>query len=56
MACTWHGVTYMPLTTRVRPSEIYTCGDHVCQISETCSSSPGTGCEKDCGRCANYER
>ncbi|MFL5346113.1 MAG: hypothetical protein ACJ8AT_15095 [Hyalangium sp.] len=56
VACTWHGVTYKPLTTRVRPSEIYTCGDHVCQVSETCSSSPGTGCEADCGRCADYQR
>ena len=55
-SCTWHGVTYKPLTTRINPSDIYTCGDHVCQVSETCASRPGDGCEKDCGRCANYHK
>jgi hypothetical protein len=55
VACTWHGVTYRPLTTRVSPSEIYECGDHICQISEQCSTGPGTGCEKDCGHCPNED-
>ncbi len=56
VSCTWQGVTYKPLTTRVSPNQIFTCGDHVCQISEQCSTGPGNGCEKDCGKCANGTR
>ncbi|HVG58752.1 MAG TPA: hypothetical protein VNA24_09370 [Hyalangium sp.] len=52
--CTRDGVSYMPLTTRLRPVDIFTCGDGVCQISESC----GTGhqynnCAVDCGYCAS---
>jgi hypothetical protein len=54
--CTWNGVTYRALTTRVRPSDIYKCGDHVCQVSERCSSAKGSGCEADCGRCPGPEQ
>jgi len=51
-SCTLNGVTYVPLTTRLRPQDIFTCGDGVCQISESC----GTGhqynnCRADCGPC-----
>ncbi|WP_375772196.1 hypothetical protein NR798_15345 [Archangium gephyra] len=50
--CTFNGVTYHSLTTRLRPEEIYTCGDGICQPSESC----GTGnrpdsCNRDCGSC-----
>jgi GLTT repeat (6 copies) len=50
--CTYNGVTYKPLTTRMRPADIYTCGDGVCQFTEKC----GTGttynsCYADCGAC-----
>ena len=50
--CTYNGKEYRPLTTRLRPRDIYTCGDGICQISESC----GTGntydnCELDCGPC-----
>jgi hypothetical protein len=50
--CTYNGVTYPALTTRLRTEDIYTCGDGVCQVSEQC----GTGnsydsCQADCGRC-----
>ncbi|MBJ6761457.1 hypothetical protein JGU66_11830 [Myxococcaceae bacterium JPH2] len=50
--CTYAGKTYQPLTTRIRPSEIFRCGDGVCQFTEHC----GTGatydsCRADCGTC-----
>jgi len=53
-ACTYNGVLYTPLTTRLRPSDISVCGDGVCQISESC----GTGtqynnCGADCGLCSS---
>ncbi len=50
--CTYNGVSYLPITTRMLPADIYSCGDGVCQFTESC----GTGttynnCESDCGRC-----
>ncbi|AKF84113.1 GLTT repeat-containing protein [Myxococcus fulvus] len=50
--CTYNGVEYKPLVTRIRPQDIYRCGDGVCQVSEKC----GTGvtpdsCKADCGTC-----
>ncbi|WP_398577128.1 hypothetical protein [Stigmatella hybrida] len=50
--CTLNGVTYRPLTTRILPTDIYRCGDGVCQHTESC----GTGntfdsCATDCGAC-----
>ena len=52
VSCTYNGVTYKPLTTRIRPVDIYQCGDGVCQFTEKC----GTGnaydsCNADCGAC-----
>ncbi|WP_225408707.1 hypothetical protein [Stigmatella hybrida] len=51
--CTYNGVPYQPLTTRILPSDIYRCGDGTCQFTERC----GTGttydsCAADCGPCA----
>jgi hypothetical protein len=51
-SCTYNGVSYAPLTTRLRPLDIFLCGDGVCQVSESC----GTGlqyfsCGADCGPC-----
>jgi hypothetical protein len=51
--CTYNGVTYRPLTTRLRSAEVYACGDGICQLSESC----GTGmtpdnCGLDCGSCS----
>jgi hypothetical protein len=51
--CTYNGVAYQPLTTRILPSDIYRCGDGTCQFTEHC----GTGttydsCAADCGPCA----
>ena len=44
------------ISLTVRKNEIYTCGDHVCQISEQCSAAKGSGCEADCGRCPDPEQ
>ena len=51
-SCTYGGVTYRPLTTRVSAESVYTCGDGKCQFTESC----GTGdtydnCKLDCGTC-----
>jgi hypothetical protein len=50
--CTYNGKAYRPITTRIRPQEIFTCGDGTCQFTESC----GTGntfnsCQADCGTC-----
>ncbi|ADO74821.1 hypothetical protein [Stigmatella aurantiaca] len=50
--CTYQGVEYVALTTRMQASDIYRCGDGVCQATESC----GTGktynsCAADCGQC-----
>jgi hypothetical protein len=51
-SCTYGGVTYQPITTRISNQDVYTCGDGVCQATERC----GTGttpdsCAADCGAC-----
>ncbi|HYO52074.1 hypothetical protein [Archangium sp.] len=51
-SCTYDNVTYRPVTTRMKPADIYSCGDNVCQATERC----GTGttpdsCAADCGSC-----
>ncbi len=51
-SCTVNGKSYTPLTTHIAPSVNYTCGDGVCQVTESC----GTGttfdnCSLDCGPC-----
>jgi hypothetical protein len=50
--CTLNGREYRPITTRLKPEDVYTCGDGVCQFTERC----GTGttpdsCQADCGSC-----
>jgi hypothetical protein len=50
--CTYNGHTYLPLTTRIRPQEVYTCGDGVCQFTESCGTGSETNnCMNDCGAC-----
>jgi hypothetical protein len=50
--CTYNGVTYRPLTTRLRDVDIYVCGDGVCQVSERCGTGrAANNCGVDCGRC-----
>ncbi|HEX8436588.1 hypothetical protein [Archangium sp.] len=48
--CTYNGVQYRPLTTRIRHQDVHRCGDGICQQGE----SPGWGvtadsCLLDCG-------
>ena len=48
--CSWNGVTYKPMSTRIRSQDIYTCGDGVCEITEDpYDSTTGLGCKSDCG-------
>jgi hypothetical protein len=51
-SCTYNGVTYRPLTTRILPKDVYQCGDGVCQFTESCGTG-GTydSCGSDCGPC-----
>ncbi|MDY7232843.1 hypothetical protein [Hyalangium rubrum] len=50
--CTYNGKVYRPITTRIRPQDIYSCGDGVCQITEQCGTgTTATSCQADCGLC-----
>jgi hypothetical protein len=51
-SCTYNGITYQPITTRIRPQEIYRCGDGVCQLTEKCGTgTTAESCMSDCGVC-----
>ncbi|WPB81682.1 hypothetical protein KYC5002_21510 [Archangium violaceum] len=51
-SCTYNGVTYRPITTRMRKNELFKCGDGVCQYTESCGTGHTPGdCGKDCGPC-----
>ncbi|WP_224370565.1 hypothetical protein [Hyalangium versicolor] len=51
-SCTYNGVTYQPLTTRLSPQDIYECGDGICQLTESCgTSNKYNSCQADCGSC-----
>ncbi|WP_434391047.1 hypothetical protein [Melittangium boletus] len=50
--CTYKGVSYRTLTTRIRPQDVYTCGDGVCQSTESCGKDQrADSCRLDCGKC-----
>ncbi|WP_257461427.1 hypothetical protein [Archangium lipolyticum] len=50
--CTHGGITYVPLTTRIHPQDIYRCGDGTCQFTESCGLGVLTAqCILDCGIC-----
>jgi hypothetical protein len=50
--CTRNGVTYRPITTRIRPQEVFTCGDGICQPTESCGKgNRADDCGLDCGPC-----
>jgi hypothetical protein len=50
--CTYNGRTYRPLTTRIRPQDIYRCGDGTCQFTESCGTGTAyNNCQADCGTC-----
>jgi hypothetical protein len=51
--CTYNGIPYKALTTRLHPSDVYTCGDGVCQVSERCGTGQtADNCGLDCGPCS----
>jgi hypothetical protein len=51
-SCSWNGVTYAPVNTHLLPSDVYKCGDGVCQFTESCyDATTKTGCSQDCGSC-----
>jgi hypothetical protein len=52
-SCTWNGRQYLPITTRLRPEEVYRCGDGVCQWTEQCGGgTTPDSCAADCGTCS----
>jgi hypothetical protein len=51
-SCSWNGKTYKPITTRIDPADVYTCGDGVCQVTERCGTgTTADSCLADCGPC-----
>ncbi|REG27789.1 hypothetical protein ATI61_109126 [Archangium gephyra] len=50
--CTYNGVQYKPLTTRIRAQDVHRCGDGVCQKGESCGFGiTADSCLLDCGTC-----
>ncbi|NPD28841.1 hypothetical protein [Corallococcus exiguus] len=48
--CTYNGKSYPAITTRVRPTELFRCGDGVCQFTERAGSgNTADSCRADCG-------
>ncbi|MCP3165014.1 hypothetical protein [Myxococcus qinghaiensis] len=51
-SCTYNGRPYRPITARIRPQEIYRCGDGTCQFTERCGTgTTALSCRADCGAC-----
>lgn len=51
LACYHNGKIYRALTTRIKKSDVYVCGDGVCQISESCGTGLTPDNCRDCGPC-----
>jgi hypothetical protein len=52
--CSYNGVQYKPLNTRIRQSDVHRCGDGVCQMGESCGwGITADSCLMDCGTCSN---
>jgi hypothetical protein len=51
LACAHNGKLYPAATTRIKPSDVYVCGDGVCQISESCGTGHTPDNCVDCGPC-----
>ncbi len=51
LSCTYNGKSYRAMTTRIRPVDIFVCGDGVCQVSESCGTGLTPGNCGDCGPC-----
>ncbi|MBN9688324.1 MULTISPECIES: hypothetical protein [unclassified Corallococcus] len=48
--CTYNGKTYPAITTRVQPTELFRCGDGVCQFTEHAGTgTTADSCRADCG-------
>ncbi len=48
--CTIGGKAYRPITTRIRPDAVNTCGDGICQLGERRGSGfTADSCKRDCG-------
>ncbi|WP_164002701.1 hypothetical protein [Pyxidicoccus caerfyrddinensis] len=51
-SCTWNGVKYPALTTRLDRRSLYKCGDGICQPTESCGErNDYLTCKDDCGTC-----
>lgn len=52
VSCQVHGKSYRAISTRIRPDVNFTCGDGVCQATESCGTGTSFGdCGLDCGPC-----
>lgn len=49
--CTVDGKSYASINTRIMHEVIYQCGDHICQLSESCGTGNTPENCKDCGPC-----
>jgi hypothetical protein len=44
--------SYLPITTRILPADVYRCGDGTCQFTEQCGTgTTADSCQADCGVC-----
>ncbi|QRK07026.1 hypothetical protein JQX13_44390 [Archangium violaceum] len=50
--CTYEGISYRPLTTRISRDDIFVCGDGVCQDTESCGTGVTPNDCSDCGPCS----
>jgi hypothetical protein len=50
-SCSFNGKSYAALNSRIVNTDIYQCGDHICQLSESCGTGNTPGNCKDCGPC-----
>jgi hypothetical protein len=51
VSCTYDGITWPAITTRMLRKDIYTCGDGVCQNTEACGTGETYDNCRDCGPC-----
>ena len=50
-SCRINNRAYASLNTRIADTQIYHCGDHICQTSESCGTGNTADNCKDCGPC-----
>lgn len=50
-SCVYQGRRYASMNTRIAHEVIYQCGDHICQVSESCGTGKTPDNCKDCGPC-----